>query len=122
MTLTVEELLREGPPQVHFGLFAIGSPDIDAPIIACASAIPHADGSVKIRQVAVATAQQGQGWGKTLMDLVEHELRYVGDFHTIQLHARLNVQTFYEKLGYIRQGEVFEEIGIPHVLMVKRVG
>ena len=121
LTLTVEEILLEGPPQAHFGLFGIGDSETAGPILACASVIPQPDGSVKIRQVAVAEAWQGQGLGNILMQSIESDLRYLGEFHTIQLHARQNVQGFYEKLGYEVIGEPFEEIGIPHVLMVKRV-
>ena len=121
MPLTVAEVLLEGPPQIHFGLFGIGDADTAGPILACASAIPQPDGSVKIRQVAVAEAWQGQGLGNILMQSIESDLPFLGEFHTIQLHARQNVQRFYEKLGYEVIGESFEEIGIPHVLMVKRV-
>jgi predicted GNAT family N-acyltransferase len=35
------------------------------------------------------------------------------------LHARIVAVGFYEKMGYVRQGELFTEVGIPHVLMQK---
>lgn len=36
-----------------------------------------------------------------------------------ELNARVNVAEFYEKVGYVRVGEVFEEVGMAHVKMRK---
>ena len=33
----------------------------------------------------------------------------------------MSVAGFYDKLGYVREGEIFEEVGVDHVLMVKRL-
>ena len=34
------------------------------------------------------------------------------------VHAQLPVVGFYEKLGFIPQGEIYEEAGIPHITMM----
>ena len=40
-------------------------------------------------------------------------------FGIIIMHAMLSVVTFYEKMGYIQEGEIFEESGITFAKMVK---
>jgi predicted GNAT family N-acyltransferase len=35
------------------------------------------------------------------------------------MHARKNASGFYEKMGYKRLGDEFEEITIPHIVMEK---
>ena len=39
----------------------------------------------------------------------------------MSLHARENVHKFYFKLGYRIEGDLFEEVGIPHYKMVKDI-
>jgi predicted GNAT family N-acyltransferase len=36
-----------------------------------------------------------------------------------ELNARVDVAGFYDSLDYHRKGEIFEEIGLPHVKMIK---
>jgi predicted GNAT family N-acyltransferase len=42
-------------------------------------------------------------------------------FLWITLHARVVVRGFYEKCGYTAEGTEFEEIGIPHIRMIRRI-
>ena len=37
---------------------------------------------------------------------------------TIYLHAQIQVVEFYQKLGFVKQGNLFEEAGIKHYKMV----
>jgi predicted GNAT family N-acyltransferase len=37
----------------------------------------------------------------------------------IELHAQAKVEGFYRRLGYAREGDLFEEAGIQHVVMRK---
>jgi GNAT superfamily N-acetyltransferase len=37
----------------------------------------------------------------------------------ILLRARILAVGFYEKMGYVRPGDLFTEVGVPHVLMQK---
>lgn len=118
LTLTVRELLAECAPVVHYGLFELLDEQTTAPIIACACALPLADEIWQIRQVAVVPLYRGRGFGSRVMIGLEEHLRLHGAAGTC-LHARRNVQEFYEKLGYKVTGEPFEEIGLPHVRMEK---
>lgn len=72
----------------------------------------------KIQRVAVLESYQGQGIGRKIMEAVD---TYLLKEHILEayLDAQLQVKEFYEKLGYMQVGEQFEEVGIPHVKMVK---
>jgi predicted GNAT family N-acyltransferase len=67
----------------------------------------------KIGRIAVLPAQRGRGIGT--MSLL-HEARRLG-IREPCLHAQVQAVPFYEKLGFERKGEVFDEAGIPHVRM-----
>ncbi|MEM9280354.1 MAG: GNAT family N-acetyltransferase [Verrucomicrobiota bacterium] len=70
----------------------------------------------KVRQVAVDVPFQGRGIGRFLMEEVMRWSASVGVGRLI-LHARLSVVPFYESLGFEAEGDVFEEVGIPHRFM-----
>ena len=52
----------------------------------------------------------------TLMDEARRR-----QLHGIALHAQVNAQGFYEKLGFVAEGPVFDEVGMPHQRMVIRL-
>jgi len=72
----------------------------------------------KMRQVAVSPERQRQGIGKRLVEAAEAFVR-AGE---ISLHAREIAVPFYESMGYTPVGEPFQEVGIPHLKMTKRIG
>ncbi len=73
---------------------------------------------VRIRAVAVDPTLQGSGIGAMLMEISEDHARDAG-YKSVMLHARENVIGFYERIGYVGQGGLFEEVGVPHLRMVK---
>jgi predicted GNAT family N-acyltransferase len=75
-------------------------------------------GFAKLRQIAVARPQQGRGVGNRLMAAIENLLAREG-VQRFELNARVDVAGFYDSLNYHRKGRVFEEIGLPHVKMIK---
>jgi predicted GNAT family N-acyltransferase len=114
LNLADEDLEAERAQQ-HFGLF-----DDNGILLACVIAAPLSPSLVKLRQMAVATAYQQQGLGRTLLSGVESVL-LAGGVTTLTLHARWTAVGFYRRLGYATQGERFIEIGLPHVEMRKRL-
>ncbi|WP_124727756.1 GNAT family N-acetyltransferase [Staphylospora marina] len=74
----------------------------------------------KVERVAVLKSARSAGVGKRLMEACEHHARECGA-SLLVLNAQMQVVPFYEKLGYSRTGEPFEEAGIPHVKMSKRL-
>jgi predicted GNAT family N-acyltransferase len=82
--------------------------------------VPLAQEVWKIRQMAVATNYQGQGLGRQVMRTIEEKARAEA-VATLVLHAREDAVAFYERLGFVGEGEMFLEIGISHLLMTKRL-
>jgi len=87
-------------------------------VVACIGLYPQGEGVGRLRQMAVAPNLQRQGIGSKLLDFVEVWARERG-FAMLTLHARLSALEFYERHGYVAEGEVFEEITIPHRRMRK---
>jgi predicted GNAT family N-acyltransferase len=72
----------------------------------------------KVERVAVLDSHRGAGVGRTMMDILEDVGRDRG-FETFLLHSQTQAAGFYERLGYERFGDEFDEAGIPHVKMRK---
>ncbi|MBZ6493824.1 GNAT family N-acetyltransferase [Natrinema longum] len=74
----------------------------------------------KVERVAVRRSRRGEGVGQALMDAAETcaESRGLG---LLVLHAQTRVVGFYREHGYEQVGDEFEEAGIPHVEMRKRL-
>jgi predicted GNAT family N-acyltransferase len=87
-------------------------------LVGCLILTPAGDGVVKMRQVAVAGEMQGEGIGRAMVERSEEIARERG-FREMTLHARESAVPFYERLGYDRIGERFEEVTIPHWAMRK---
>mgnify|MGYP006280841623 CR=1 FL=1 len=76
--------------------------------------------TAKIERVAVLRDYRDAGLGRRVMTIAER--RAVDDgATTARLHAQERVLGFYESLGYRAVGDRFEEAGIPHRAMVKRL-
>lgn len=114
MSWTPDELAADRGDR-HFGLREGGGPWL-------AVAVMHdlGNGVAKLRQIAVTDARKGQGLGRILMERIEQKLEREGVAELV-LNARLTVAGFYDALGYVREGDLFEEIGLPHVRMRKRL-
>jgi predicted GNAT family N-acyltransferase len=67
----------------------------------------------KIGRVAVAKHLRNQGIGRQLMVAAIEHVRSLG-LQKCTLGAQLPVIGFYEKLGFIANGPVFDECGIDH--------
>jgi ElaA protein len=76
------------------------------------------DGHIgKIGRIAVDRTQRGRGVGHALVTAME-EAVHVDSF---QLDAQSDKLAFYERLGYVPEGEDFLDAGILHRRMVKTV-
>jgi predicted GNAT family N-acyltransferase len=94
--------------------------DEDGEPIGAARLREYGPGVGKVERVAVLQSRRGEGVGAALMDAVEREAR--GRFDDLYLHAQLPVEGFYAERGYEREGDEFEEAGIPHVAMRLSLG
>lgn len=105
---------------------------IKGQLVGCLVLKPHGSHELQMRQVAISELLQGQGIGKAL---VKYSEKYATDIlpepdkskskagtkNKIWLHARETAVPFYERLGYKREGEAFEEVGLPHWSMYKEL-
>ncbi len=89
--------------------------DGDAPIGA-ARLVTLAPGVGKIGRVAVLSERRGAGLGRILMDAVESHSEKLG-LTLLVLHAQTPVVGFYERRGYVTEGDEFFEADIPHFKM-----
>ncbi len=72
----------------------------------------------QIGRMAVVPQWRGCGVGTALLREVLH-LAVAGDRPIPFLNAQISAQTFYERQGFVAEGEIFEEAGIPHRRMVR---
>jgi predicted GNAT family N-acyltransferase len=73
-----------------------------------------------IGRVAILKSWRGQGLGIALMRFVIKHCEELDPSNLIYLHAQCERQGFYESLGFIAEGEVFMDAGIPHISMFYR--
>ncbi len=91
--------------------------ELDGTAIGTARVRPYGPSIFKVERVAVLKHMRGQNAGKAIMDYILGRMRGTG---TVVLNAQAQVEVFYQRLGFTREGEVFQEAGIDHVHMVWR--
>lgn len=72
----------------------------------------------QISRLSVLQPFRGQGVGSELLRLIEQAAR-VANLDEIYLHAQTHAISFYEAAGFVTNGGVFVEAGIPHRMMTK---
>ncbi len=107
------EQIEEESEQFHFGFFST----IDQLTGVLTMQAIDQD-IVKMRQVAVDELSQKKGIGTKLVEYAEAWAKIAG-FKKIELHARDIAKPFYDRLGYLTEGEPFEEVSIKHYAMYK---
>ena len=86
----------------------------------CLVLTPKSKTVIKMRQVAVDSDVQGMGIGRAMVEKSEQLARLEG-YKTIELNARDVAVPFYKKLDYQVEGDMFEEVSIPHFKMIKHL-
>ncbi len=86
--------------------------------IATGRLVRHADGVGKIGRMAVHHALRGSNVGRDILNALMEAARSRGDGE-VMLYAQRSAEGFYQRLGFAPRGEPFEEVGIPHIEMVK---
>ena len=76
--------------------------------------------SAKIGRMAVSATSRRKGIGRELMEFAAATASRCGAEEII-LGAQLTACEFYKRLGYIEEGAVFNDAGIPHVMMRKKL-
>ena len=104
--------------------------DLDASAVHCvgyddgvpvaAGRLVVADGYGKIGRMAVLPSHRGRGIGRAVLDELEREASARG-LPMVKLSAQLPAAGFYDRAGYTRIGDIYDEVGIPHIAMEKRL-
>lgn len=127
-----QEVLRPGKPLIdcifesddlettlHFGLFDHQFLRGIVSVYEKKSKFSNHELQFQIRGMAVLGHCRQLGYGKILLTAVENHLKIYKNVF-IWFNARATAITFYEKLGYIQYGSMFEISGVGnHVLMFK---
>lgn len=113
LSFTPEELEKE-KDEVLIGAFE------EEKMLGCCMLVKETYSNVRLRQMAVLNNLQGKGIGRALMTFAENIARDLG-YKTLTMHARKTALGFYEKLGYVKKGEEFEEVTLPHYVMEKQL-
>lgn len=77
------------------------------------------DNGYKLERFAVLKDFRGQGVGRALIATALDDLPDDADY--IYLNSQLDAMSLYAKFGFVAEGEQFEEAGIQHFKMVKKV-
>jgi predicted GNAT family N-acyltransferase len=95
-------------------LHAVAS--IDGELAGCARLLP--DGH--IGRMAVLPGFRKQGVGSELLARLVDAAR-VRNMTLLQLHAQSHAAGFYLKAGFVPEGKEFDEAGIPHIRMLRKL-
>ena len=83
--------------------------------------VPLPGGGGKIGRMAVDAGLRGAGVGGALLQALVQAGRERGLAH-LELHAQATAEGFYRRAGWVPEGPVFEEAGVPHQAMRLRLG
>ncbi len=72
----------------------------------------------KIGRMAVHRVMRGSGQGRNLLHALMQRAQERGDTQ-VRLQAQRSAAAFYAKAGFSEVGEPYDEVGIPHIDMVK---
>lgn len=76
------------------------------------------DGLGKLERICILEPYRKFGLGKVIIKALEEIAKEKG-LPKVKLHGQTHAEGFYEKLGYQTSSDVFDEDGIPHILMIK---
>jgi predicted GNAT family N-acyltransferase len=73
-----------------------------------------------IGRVAVIHEYRGNNIGALMMDKLENQALTL-QMDWVHLNAQTHAQGFYQRRGYVQEGGIFDEAGIPHIHMKKYI-
>ncbi|QWD95616.1 GNAT family N-acetyltransferase [Polynucleobacter sp. MG-Unter2-18] len=92
----------------------------DSECIGTARLVTLAGNRGRIGRMAILPKHRGDGIGKQLLGALLKACQSQG-IEQIELHAQVTVIPFYEQFGFIAQGDIYDEAGIPHRDMILRI-
>ena len=98
-----------------FSMHAVVTNFLDMPV-ATGRLLPAEEGVSKIGRMAVMRPVRGAQLGAQVLRALVAVARERGDERVV-LHAQKSAEGFYQRMGFVAEGEPFDEVGIPHVTM-----
>jgi len=83
--------------------------------LAAAARIHVDDSPVRLSRIVVREDLRGRGVGTALMEYLH---RHLGPCSAV-MSAQAHLEGWYHRLGWVREGDVYDEVGIPHVRLVR---
>jgi predicted GNAT family N-acyltransferase len=77
------------------------------------------EGWAKLERIAVRPRWRGQGHARGMVKFLMEEASRRGATRQ-KMHAQVYLEKFYEEFGFLREGPVFDECGIDHILMIRQ--
>lgn len=74
----------------------------------------------KVGRVATLKEYRGKGIASQIMKKIE-EYAKEKEIPLLKLHAQLYIKEWYEHLGYVAEGDIFQEAEIDHIKMTKEI-
>lgn len=81
----------------------------------------YSDTIGKVGRVAVLSKTRGAGLGRVLMEAAEKHVIENTELTKLALSSQVPRKGFYEKCGFVAEGEIYLEEGQPHVYMTKEL-
>lgn len=94
--------------------------DADATVVGACRLIDDGDGVMRVGRLCVRASARRRGVAAARLVEVEREARAAGA-RILVMHAQTHALPLYESLGYEPRGERFDEVGIEHLAMEKRL-
>ena len=82
--------------------------------------LQHAPGVARIGRMATVQAVRGSGVARAVLDALMAHAKARGDAE-VRLNAQTSAQSFYARAGFVPGGPVFDEAGIAHIEMTRRL-
>jgi predicted GNAT family N-acyltransferase len=95
------------------------SRDTTGRVVATGRLLVHGD-TAGIGRMAADASVRGRGHGAAVLEELHRQAVQRG-VTGIELHAQVTARGFYERAGYTAVGEEYEEAGITHVTMRRRL-
>ncbi|MGG5341465.1 GNAT family N-acetyltransferase [Enterococcus sp. AZ192] len=98
---------------IHFVLYG----DDNKPIATC-RLLPLENDRIKLQRMAVRKEYRGKEYGRIIVEKAEEFAKEQG-YKVITLGAQITALGFYERMGYVKEGEMFLDANIEHYQMNK---
>lgn len=78
------------------------------------------DKGIKLERFAILNICRNKGYGTILLEKVLQDILPLK--RKIYLHSQLKAVPYYQRQGFVQTGDIFQEAGIDHYLMVREPG